>query len=1075
MLDHVSMRQVSPVFVGRGPELSKLRSLLASASGGEPAVVVVGGDAGIGKSRLIEEFVRPLLDADPAAPSAPASATAGSTKANQTNPANRTGQSPATDMRVLIGGCAELGDEGVAYAPFVAALRQLLRDWPGAFGDGDGVRRRELAWLLPELAEGLSGDDSPRGPMMRPAGMERHSDALPAVTRAGEQSVRGHLFDAVLGLLEDLGSAETLLLVLEDLHWADRSTRDLLGFLSRSLRDSRVLIVGTYRTDDLHRGHPLRPFLAELDRIRGARRIDLGPLTTGETAEQLAAIYGKTGRDLPPGFAEEVFARAEGNPFFTEELACVASDGSNLMPSDVGGFSLSDTLRDLLLIKVEQLPEPTQRVLRLLSAALPPVDHRFLLLVTGATDDELNEQLRPAFQAHILVPGETPTSYRFRHALLREAVHNELLPGEHSALHRKYAELLEDEPSLVAAEAREVELAHHWYSARDYPRAYDAALRAAEAADARYAYVEEHQMLERALDLWDQVPEPGLAYARLLYKAACAAHLAGDPHRALFLTDKALKRVDADQDPELAALLHHLRSRDHHILGRGDGMADIWAALDLVDGESCPQVRVQITNSASFIKMLTSDDIDAALRFAEETALLAEKIDSDLYRIAAAITKGTVLAGQVSLGTHEEGLAILRQAIIDALGYGDPGIIGRGYINLCSALETLDRHQEAVQVARAGLTELKRRGVRLRVAESMLWLNMAESLIALGDWDEALAALNSSLDLDPPGIHGATTHEYLADLALLAGRGEHARGELTLGARIPSRNFEHQYALPGIRREIEKAVWLTRSVTEARTAFQAFLDKPQFLGDERYAWRVLTAMAMAEADHAEVQRHLQPTRAASRSGLAPADTASAATVAALAQRAGRLPALTPSQAAAAAQVAAELARWRGVAGAAEWAVASELAAREGVHAHQAAYIHFRASEASAANGDREQAAELLRRAVRAVATLPAGPLCQEVQALARRARLDISDCMPAAPAPGGRGTDSSTPLGLTARELEVLALVAQGLSNRQIGEQLFISTKTASVHVSNILAKLGVAGRGEAAAVAHRLRVFEEA
>ena len=307
---------------------------------------------------------------------------------------------------MLIGGCAELGDEGVAYAPFVAALRQLLRDWPGAFGDGDGVRRRELAWLLPELAEGLSGDDSPRGAMMRPAGMERHSDALPAVTRAGEQSVRGHLFDAVLGLLEDLGSAETLLLVLEDLHWADRSTRDLLGFLSRSLRDSRVLVVGSYRTDDLHRGHPLRPFLAELDRIRGVRRIDLGPLTTGETAEQLAAIYGKTGRDLPPGFAEEVFARAEGNPFFTEELACAVTEGSNLMPSDVGGFALSDTLRDLLLIKVEQLPEPTQRMLRLLSAALPPVDHRFLLLVTGATDDELNEQIRPAFQAHILVPGE---------------------------------------------------------------------------------------------------------------------------------------------------------------------------------------------------------------------------------------------------------------------------------------------------------------------------------------------------------------------------------------------------------------------------------------------------------------------------------------------------------------------------------------------------------------------------------------------------------------------------------------------------------------------------------------------
>jgi DNA-binding NarL/FixJ family response regulator len=145
-----------------------------------------------------------------------------------------------------------------------------------------------------------------------------------------------------------------------------------------------------------------------------------------------------------------------------------------------------------------------------------------------------------------------------------------------------------------------------------------------------------------------------------------------------------------------------------------------------------------------------------------------------------------------------------------------------------------------------------------------------------------------------------------------------------------------------------------------------------------------------------------------------------------------------------------------------------------VHAYQAAYIDCRAAEAAAANGDRDTAAQLLRTAVQLVTELREGPLCQEVQALARRARLDISDCMPAAPA-GHPAAGPGTPLGLTARELEVLALVAQGLSNRQIGERLFISTKTASVHVSNILAKLGVSGRGEAAAVAHRLRVFEDA
>jgi tetratricopeptide (TPR) repeat protein len=744
------------------------------------------------------------------------------------------------------------------------------------------------------------------------------------------------------------------MLVLEDLHWADRSTRELLGFLTRSLRRSRVLIVGTYRADDLTRGHPLRPFLAELDRLRNAHRLELEPLSGSETAEQLAAIVGP---DLPPGLADEIFLRAEGNPFFTEELACAVQGSSFGMGSVMmmDNFALSETLRDLLLIKVEQLPEGTQRMLRLLSAGLPPVDHRVLLHITETTEDELNDLIRPAFQAHVLVPGDCGVSYRFRHALMREAVHSELLPGEHAALHRKYAELLEDDPSYLSVEARDVELAHHWYSARDYPRAYETALNAAHAAATRYAYSEEHRMLERALELWDQVPSPDLTFAKLLYETACAAHLAGDPHRSLSLTEKALKRVDPAEDPETAALLHSLRSRDHRILGRSDGMDDLYAAMNLVSAEANPEVRVQITHSASFIKMLTSDDIDEGLQFAQETSEIAERIGSDLYRIHGAITMGTVMAGRLGLGAFEEGLDLLRRATQDADAYGDPSLIARAHINLSSTLEHLDRHAESLAVADAGLDAVRRRKVRLRTSESMLWGNRADALRALGRWDEAATAVSAALDLDPPGIHATAQHEHRAELALLGGDAEEARRGLAVS--VSTRAFEHQYSMPRIAREIQAATWLTRTIADARKSFEAFRDKPALAGDERYVWRVLASMATAEADHAE------SVRAAARTGrggvgVAGSEADGADVIAHILARAETLPAVTPSHRAYSALLTAEVSRWRDSVGAVEWDFAAKVAAQDGVHAHQAAYIWFRAAESLAAQGDRESATAL---------------------------------------------------------------------------------------------------------------------
>jgi DNA-binding NarL/FixJ family response regulator len=258
------------------------------------------------------------------------------------------------------------------------------------------------------------------------------------------------------------------------------------------------------------------------------------------------------------------------------------------------------------------------------------------------------------------------------------------------------------------------------------------------------------------------------------------------------------------------------------------------------------------------------------------------------------------------------------------------------------------------------------------------------------------------------------------------------------------------------------AAWATHRIGDARTAFRAFSEKVLVAGDERYAWVLLAAMAKAEADDAE----------GIRAAKSAPDVEGRETFAAIRSIAASVPVLTAANRAAAALVEAEFARSQGIVTIESWAEASTAAEDEDVQRHLAAYIHFRAAEASAANGNRDDAVEKLKRAVPMVAGLPDGPLFQEIKLLARRARLDISDCVGEF---SGKNTavGPGTPLGLTSRELEVLALVAEGLSNRQIGERLYISTKTASAHVSNILAKLGVSGRGEAAAVAHRLRVFE--
>ncbi len=388
----------------------------------------------------------------------------------------------ADGARVLVGRCLELGDTVFPYAPLIDALRPVARE-----AELQDATRAVLADLMPEVG----GPSAPAD--------------------------RGRLLEALLELLSQLAADAPLLLVIEDLHWADPSTRDFLTYLVRSLRDERLALVGTYRSDELHRRHPLRPLLAELERAPGAGRIELERFSRDEVGEQLAGILDEA---PDPGLADRLFERGGGNALYTEELLAASAAGMRELPV---------TLRDALLARVERLSAGAQEVVRVAAVVERPVRHELLAAVTGLDAAALMEAARDAVTNQVLVSGPDET-YAFRHALVGEAVHDDLLPGERTALHAAVAAAIEEAPERLGevSHARvAADLACHWRGALDLPRALGASVRAGLAARALYAHGEALSHFENALAIWDRVPDAeaqaGMPRSELLRSAAWMA------------------------------------------------------------------------------------------------------------------------------------------------------------------------------------------------------------------------------------------------------------------------------------------------------------------------------------------------------------------------------------------------------------------------------------------------------------------------------------------------------------------------------------------------------------------------
>ena len=972
----MTSRTVSPVFAGREAELTALARAFDDAADGLPGTVLVGAEAGGGKSRLVSEFAARL------------------------------------DGRALVlaGGCVELTAAGLPYAPFTAALRQLVRE-RGTAGVAELLSGRdigELARLLPEFG------------------------APPQ--EADPDMARARLFELVLALLEALADRQLLVLVVEDVHWADHPTRDLLSFLVRNLRHAAVLLVVTFRSAELHRTHPLRPLLAELSRMAGVTRLELPRLSRGQVEAQLEGVLG---RPLEPAVTNAVYERGGGNPLFTEAL--VSADGT-VSPE------VPWSLRDQLLAAVKELPEQTQQVLRAAAAGGLRVSHQLLAAVIGLDDTALAAALRPAVDANVVVIDAD--GYSFRHDLIRQAVWEDLLPGERARAERAFAEALEAGPALDVDGMVQVRLALHWRGANEPERALHAAWAAAASAADRFAVAEQLQMLEQVLQLWDRVPiaaeHTGTERVAVTELAADAARWAGEPERGLTLVEAALGELGEAGDPGRRAslLLRRAVLRQQALLpGPVD---DLQTALRLA--RSPDRVRAEILGQLSRASWLRGRD-EEAKRAAEELTVLGRRLDDQEYQAEALMA-----LAQIGAREGHDVIAALLGVRETARRIGSVQLEMRACAGITHVLEGRGDHERAIQAGREGLARARQLGLA-RFAATPIGLNLAGSLTSAGRWDEALETIEEALGLDP-------APEGRAYLLLLRGWIAVARGEHDTAAgimrQLPPPPAGVQGGAQAVTQLALLIAWLAAEARLAHGDLAGALAAVRAASSQRpdaephYLWLLLaTGMrACAEAG---------PARLPPEAGD-PAELRRALELAA-----AGIPRPGPVEQAHAAVFDAEASRAAGHPDRAAWDAAA--AAWESLgQPYPLAYALLRAAGAAATAGDRDAAASRLQQAAELAGQLRARPLLQQISRLARRAHVEITGTSPAGPA---------VPFGLTGRELEVLRLVAAGLGNREIAAELFISPKTASVHVSNILGKLGVASRGEAAATAHRLHIFD--
>lgn len=1002
-------------FIGRATELARLGEALASARAGRGRVVVVGGEAGIGKTRLIERFT----------------------------------QSLGQDCRVITGACVELSVGELPLAPFVEGLRELVRSIPperrpALLGPG----RADLERLVPELAS--------RAPTER------------AIRVEPDPMAQTRLFEVVLGVLERIAAETPVLMVIEDVQWADRSSLGLLGFLGRALRDDRVLIVMSLRPEGLQQRAPVLSALAELERMDHVDRIDLAPLDRDEVAELVASL----GMEAHPDLVDALAERTDGNPFFVEELVGLGLRAGSTARSD----GLSMALHDVLAARVEGLDDPDQEVLRAAAAAARRIDDTLLAAALERPARDVAAALRRIVDAGILVRDGRHGGFRFQHTLLREFVYAELFKGERIRLHKAIANeldvLLESGDVSVAA----AEVAHHREASGDLGRAIVANVTAAREAEQVYANVEAHRLYERVLSLWREVPDAdalvGVGRLGVAERAAETAMLAGQGARAVELVRQILAEPEVAADPLRAGLLNE-RLR-WFLWESGDRAAAAQAVREgirLIPADPPSAARARILAHLAGLELFAQDYAGSR----DHATAAVEMARSLGARSEEALGLGILGWTEAVLGDIDGGLARFREGQLIAAELESPEGQAIATINLVSLLDRVGRPADSLAAAEDGLRTVRALGVE-RTYGGVLSGFAVKALVAIGRWDDAESAATEGLRL---AVNERSILWLLTNRARLrTGRGRFAEAaaDLDRARGIDESLGRTEFTTNILAVAAETAIWQGR-ISDVRSVIDTVSATPDRSGpaDPSLAW--IAALGLrAEADAAAMARARQD-----EAGLAIARGRASRIVAAI--DSARADATTSAVLGSSRGKAlfglcqAEARRVEKADLPTDWAAIAEAWAEAGRPLPEA-YARFREAEAIlSGRGERAAADRALRSASAIANQLGASPLIRDIGVLARHARIDLqagADRPGSAPAESN-AMDPAAGFGFTEREREVLSLVAGGWSNQQIGDALFISRKTASVHVSNILGKLGVHTRVEAAAIAHRLGIGGDA
>jgi DNA-binding NarL/FixJ family response regulator len=1012
-MDLVATRVASPEFIGRRRELGSLIDAVDRGTAGDTVIALIGGDAGIGKSRLVEEVAA---------------------------------HARQRGCVVLSGGCVSLGNgEGLPFAPIVEALRRLpaliaagVLDSIADISELRSGETTDLGRLLPEL--GASGGAEP-DVFDRPAW------------------VQARIFEGLLALMRAIGERVPVVLVVEDLHWSDSSTRDVLSFLARNARTERLAVVGTYRTDELNRRHPLRPWLSEMERLSRVVRVEIGRFGRTELDAQITAILGHR---PTVALLDVIERRAEGNPFFVEELLASGAGST--------GDVLPPTLRDVLMTRVTALSEDAQRVLGVAAVAGRTVEADLLAEIAGAAESDLERPLREALAAQILTidQGIRPDAYRFRHALLAEAVYDDLLPSERRRLHAAYATALDARSIEPGAEGAShlAALAHHATAAHEPVRALRAWVGAARAASASHAFAEAETAYERAIELWDAVPaddRPADTDAAALYhEGALAAMVSGHNERSVALARAAVDRLDPERDLERWAAASQRLARAAWIFGGLDEALERLGTTAATLGKKGPSpTRARVLAAIAGAQMLQGDHPKA---IATATTAI-EEARSTGARLAEGHALNTLGTSTAMIGGCADGLPMLREGFAIARASNDVDDTGRGFANLSSTLLICGEREESFTVAVEGIAWARSVGASGGYGR-FIATNAVDAAIQLGRWDEAQSIIDEVLVGHPEGANRISMASVVGPFYVHRGLLDEAAPLLEDGRALVDPLAEAQFTGQMYVGLVELAL-VTGRLDDAISLADEGIERVDRTSDRYYQTELRSLATRAQADRAESAR-------ASRDGGAAAEAVAIAISHRDALR-GWLNEMDGQAyggilATDAAIAAGEVRRAEGIADPDAWRAAVAIADAGG-NAWRRAYARYRLAEALLiARSPRRDAVGALSDASAHAKALGAQPLLRSIEALARRSRIDIPSAEADAPPDGAESTPpSSDDHGLTAREREVLALLVEGHTNKRIAEQLFISESTAGVHVSNILGKLGVTSRTEAATVAARL------